>query len=68
MMHKIARHCFGTSICSLNGVPRHITAAWMGHSIQVRTTYIYARVTREESLFWLKKLWDMYSRQEFQNK
>ncbi len=68
MTHKIARHTFGTSICSRNGVPRHITAAWMGHSLQVRTTDIYARVTREESLFWLKKLWEIYSKPEYISK
>ena len=68
MTHKIARHCFGTSICSRNGVPRHITAAWMGHSLQVRTTDIYARVTKEESFFWVKKLWEIYSASEFISK
>ncbi len=65
MTHKIARHTFGTSICSRNGVPRHITAAWMGHVVQKRTTDIYAQVTREEALFWLRKLYVIYNRPEF---
>jgi integrase/recombinase XerD len=68
MTHKIARHAFGTSICSRNGVPRHLTAAWMGHSLQVRTTDIYARVTKEESFFWLKKLWEIYDKPEYLSK
>ncbi|MBK7966608.1 MAG: tyrosine-type recombinase/integrase [Bacteroidetes bacterium] len=65
MTHKIARHSFGTSICSRNGVPRHITATWMGHVVQKRTTDIYAQVTREEALFWLRKLYVIYNRPEF---
>lgn len=65
MTHKIARHAFGTSICSRNGVPRHIIAAWMGHSLQVRTTDIYARITKEESFFWLKKLTEIYNLPEY---
>jgi integrase/recombinase XerD len=65
MTHKIARHTFGTSICSRNGVPRHITATWMGHSLQIRSTDVYARVTKEESFFWLKKLTEIYSKSEY---
>lgn len=65
MTHKIARHTFGTSLCSRNGVPRHITATWLGHSLQVRSTDVYARVTKEESFFWLKKLTEIYNKSEY---
>ena len=51
MTHKIARHTCGTTIYSRNGVPRHITAFWLGHKIRTTTTDIYAQVTKEESFF-----------------
>jgi integrase/recombinase XerD len=65
MTHKIARHSFGTSICSRNSVPRHIIAAWMGHVSRSRTTDIYAQVTKEESIFWIKKLYEIYNKAEY---
>lgn len=68
MTHKIARHSCGTTICSRNGVPRHITAAWLGHKLQSRTTDIYAQVTKEESFFWIKKLTELYNKPEFISK
>ena len=68
MTHKIARHSCGTTICSRNGVPRHITAAWLGHKLQSRTTDIYAQVTKEESFHWLKKLYELYNKPEFISK
>lgn len=68
MTHKIARHTCGTTICSRNGVPRHITAAWLGHKLQSRATDVYAQVTKEESFFWLKKLYELYNKPEFISK
>lgn len=65
MTHKIARHTFGTIICSRNGVPRHITAAWMGHVLPARSTDVYAHLTKGESLFWLEKLWTIYNKPQF---
>lgn len=68
MTHKISRHTFGTSICSRNGVPRHLTAAWLGHITRSRTTDIYAQLTKEESFFWLKKLFEIYNKPQFISK
>lgn len=65
MTHKIARHTFATTICSQNGVPRHLTAAWLGHYTQTRTTDVYAHITKEESLIWVKKLWELYNKPEY---
>ena len=65
LTHKIARHTCGTTICSRNGVPRHITAAWLGHKLPSRTTDIYAQITKQESYFWLRKLYEIYNKPEF---
>lgn len=65
MTHKIARHSAGTTIYSRNGVPRHLISAWLGHVYQSRTTDIYAQVTKEESFFWLKKLYEIYDKPEY---
>ncbi|HEX5001566.1 MAG TPA: site-specific integrase [Bacteroidia bacterium] len=65
MTHKIARHTFATTICSQHGVPRHLIAAWLGHYSQIRTTDIYARVTKQESMIWVKKLWEIYNKPEY---
>lgn len=65
MTHKISRHTFGTTICAQNGIPRHLTAAWLGHTLTKRPTDIYAQLTKEESFYWLKKLYPIYNKPEF---
>jgi site-specific recombinase XerD len=66
MTHKIARHTFGTTICGRNSVPRHLTAAWLGHVLKGNSTDIYTQVTKEESMKHLKILFAIYSGQEYE--
>ncbi|MBK9411900.1 MAG: site-specific integrase [Bacteroidetes bacterium] len=65
MTHKIARHSFATTICGRNGMPRHITSAWIGHVQEDTPTNTYAQLTKEESFKYLKMLWELYSKEQF---
>lgn len=65
MTHKISRHTFGTTICSRNGVPRHLISSWLGHVINKRPTDIYAQITKDESFYWIKKLNELYNKPEY---
>jgi site-specific recombinase XerD len=43
--YHVARHSFATSVCLTNGVPIETLSQMMGH-LSIKTTQIYAKVTR----------------------
>lgn len=65
MTNKIARHSWERTICLRNGVPPHVTTSWSGRKPSSYMTNINVQATEEESIYWLKKLYELYNKPEF---